>query len=146
MNPGQVGAAAVAAVLLVVVFACPPYWDDSGLFGSTVYYPFRTPPAEPAVFFDAWLFKWELAYVGITFVSALIALGRNATKGQRVTCAVFLVVEIAFFFSQLPHFATVLGPQFTWYGLNLMAVIGMTILLVMGRVNAETRPGARVSR
>ncbi len=141
MTKRQAIALILAAGAVTLAAACPPYYDSGGIIGGTVYFPFRPPPSDPYISFNGWLFRWELAYIGVTAVTALMALGRRARRLQTVALLVGLAVEAAFFVSQFPRL--LLAPEFTWYGLTLMAVMLLIAVTTLGRRNTRKIPKVR---
>ncbi len=132
MNWKQAVAVLVAVGAVALAFRYPPYWDDGVVFGGTVYYLAGHPPADAyGISYNDWLLRRELSYAALTLAAALVALRTRGPRGQRVALGVGLCLELAFFASQVPQFNTVLTPELTWYGLNLMATVLLAVMCVV---------------
>jgi hypothetical protein len=137
MNGRQATAVIVAAVAVVIVIACRPYYDNGGLIGGTVYYPFRQAPSSRHVSPNDWLLGCELVYIALTLLTALIALRARATRRESSVLIISLTAGFGWFLWQLPRFSNILGPESTWYALNLMAVIGLVVVISL----SDMEPG-----
>jgi hypothetical protein len=142
MNRKQVIAVVVAIIATVIVFKIPPYYDNGGIIGGTVYYPFSHPPADNIyVARNSWLLKVELSFLVISLATALIAARRSAHRRQQSTLVVGLCLESIFFAVNVRSFNIVLQPEFTFYLLNVLAIVLLVVVIIRGRgPNPNTNP------
>lgn len=124
----------VATLAILAVCLFPPYYLDSGLIGGTVYsFYFNPPSPEDQPSLDLWLIQCEIAFVTVSVCSALFALRSNGELRQRLTFLSGFTLQVLFFGCCLPTFGTILGIQFTWYSLNLSAIVIFVVVLVLNR-------------
>ncbi len=129
---GQVVALLFAILAIVLVFRFPPYETDASLIGGDAYFVSGMPPTESA---GMWslnnsLLRWELVFIGLTLCAALIAFGRGAGKSQRHCMLIGLALEAAFLGGSLPSINNFMGPEFTWFVLNMLAVAVLFLVFI----------------
>jgi len=138
----QIIAIFVALIAATIVFKIPPYSDDGGIIGGTVYYPFSNPPADDIYISpNLWLLKVELSFVALALMSALAALRRRSPRRQQTALLAGLSLEAIILGLCLPSFNTVLAPECTFYLLNLLALLLLAFVIVRGTgPNPDTNP------
>lgn len=133
MNRNQAIAIGIAFAAACLAFAVPSYYDNGGLIGGTVYFPFRKPPAEFYISLNERLLDWELAFVALSLCAALIAFRFGFRRRQKTGFLVGFAIEMIFLAGSLPGFSTALYPEFTWLVLNVSGIILLGLVFRFGR-------------
>lgn len=140
VNTKQLYAIGIAGIVAWQMFACPPYYDDGGLFGGNVYYLHRKPPSDPYISRDESLLHFELFYLSLALIGAIIALRSKATPRQEKVFWVGLALQVGIFASQVGQFNMILTIPLTWSALFLLSIVVLTLELVFWRDRSARIP------
>ena len=139
MNARQGLVLLVSVVTVALVFLCPPFWNDGGLIGGTEYRWQRDPVAALLDLDYNWgLVRWELSFVAICALIALIACRRNATAPQVAVWCGGTFIEGLILVWQIPQFNVILTPEVTWLALNLVGLLLLGTVVMLGRRRPRT--------
>jgi hypothetical protein len=128
MNKPQFASLALGVLALCLVIIVPPYYENAGIMGGTVYFaPGHVPASHPSISYNSWLLKWELAFVVLTACSGVLVFRTGVSLRRRKVWCACVVLMGTYLAANLPSFHLILTPEFTFYPLTFCA-IGLLIM------------------